>query len=250
MTGPQKAPPSIVAPVMQFLPVTDVQRSTRFYRDVLGFSVAREPSADYGVRALGEVSRGAARLQFTPAEEGSARRVLFLESADVDAEHAALRQRDAAPSAIERVNWIKMRMFEVRDSDGHVLWFGESFHAPTEAPEQHMLRQVMPEIPLSDVAAGVRHYCDVLGFKVNYQQHDLGVLDRDHVRVLLTARQPVHRGIACAYFYVENADALHQELRRSGALVQGVPVSQPWGLRDFSVQDPEGNILTFGQPFE
>jgi catechol 2,3-dioxygenase-like lactoylglutathione lyase family enzyme len=248
MSGPQKTPPSIVAPVMQFLPVADVERSTRFYRDVLGFSVLPLVSADYGVRALGEVVRGAARIQFTPQETDAARRVLFLESGDVDAEHARLRQ--AAPSAIERVNWIKMRMFEVRDPDGHVLWFGQSFHAPNAPPERDMLRQVMPEIPLGDVAAGVRHYCDVLGFHVNYQQHDLGVLDRDHVRVLLTARQPAHRGIACAYFYVEDADALHAELRRTGALIEGPPVSQPWGLRDFSVKDPEGNVLTFGQPFE
>jgi hypothetical protein len=28
------------------------------------------------------------------------------------------------------------------------------------------------------------------------------------------------------------------------------PVSRPWGLREFHVEDLEGNQLTFGQPFE
>jgi uncharacterized glyoxalase superfamily protein PhnB len=43
---------------------------------------------------------------------------------------------------------------------------------------------------------------------------------------------------------------LYAELRAKGANVQGEPVSQPWGLREFRVLDPEGNQLTFGQTFE
>ena len=108
----------------------------------------------------------------------------------------------------------------------------------------------MPELPLSDVAAGVTHYRDVLGFGVNYSQHDIGVMDRDEVRVLLIARSPRHTGIGSCAFSVADADALHAELTARGANVQGPPVSKPWGLREFSVLDPEGNRLTFAQTFE
>lgn len=113
-----------------------------------------------------------------------------------------------------------------------------------------MLEKIMPEIPLNDVAAGVVHYRDVLGFSVNYQDHNIGVMDRDAVRVLLIARTPRHTGIGSCYVYVENADALHAELVAKGAGVQGEPISRPWGLREFRVLDPEGNQITFGQPFE
>jgi uncharacterized glyoxalase superfamily protein PhnB len=113
-----------------------------------------------------------------------------------------------------------------------------------------MLVKIMPELPLSDVPAGVAYYRDVLGFSVNYQQHDIGVLDRDQVRVLLIARTERHAGIGSCYVYVRDADALHAELVARGANVQGEPVSRPWGLREFVVLDPEGNRLTFGQPFE
>lgn len=41
----------------------------------------------------------------------------------------------------------------------------------------------MPELPFNDVPAAVRHYRDVLGFSVNYEQDDLGVMDRDEVRL-------------------------------------------------------------------
>jgi uncharacterized glyoxalase superfamily protein PhnB len=113
-----------------------------------------------------------------------------------------------------------------------------------------MLRQIMPGLPLDDMPAGVAYYRDVLGFKVNYQQHDLGVMDRDDVRLLLIARTPRHNGIGSAYVYVEEADALYEELCAKGAKVQGEPVSQVWGLREFRVSDLEGNEITFGQPFE
>ena len=111
-----------------------------------------------------------------------------------------------------------------------------------------MLQRVMPELPLTDVGAGVAYYRDVLGFGVNYQQHDIGVMDRDSVRVLLIARTERHAGIGSAYVYVHDADALHAEFRAKGADVRGEPISHPWGLRDFRVRDPEGNELTFGQP--
>ncbi len=113
-----------------------------------------------------------------------------------------------------------------------------------------MLTTVMPEFPMNDVPAGVRHYRDVLGFSVNYEQHNIGVLDRDAIRVLLIARTPQHSGIGSASFYVRDVDRLYAELLTKGATMQGQPVSQPWGLREFSILDIERNRLTFGQPFE
>ena len=107
----------------------------------------------------------------------------------------------------------------------------------------------MPELPLTDVAAGIAHYRDLLGFHVNYQQDDLAVMDRDAVRLLLVLRTERYKGIGSAYVYVRDADALHAELSAKGVNVLGEPVSQPWGLREFRVLDPEGNQITFGQPF-
>lgn len=71
-----------------------------------------------------------------------------------------------------------------------------------------MFEKIMPELPLDDVPAGVAYYRDVLGFKVNYAQHDIGVMDRDDVRILLIARTRAHRGAGSCYVYVSDADAL------------------------------------------
>ncbi|HEX6052222.1 MAG TPA: VOC family protein [Gemmatimonadaceae bacterium] len=235
----------ITAPVSQQLTVSDIQRAVRFYRDVLGFEVRS------ALDGRAEVVRGPARIELSAATgPDSDRRVLFFETDDAEAMRSVLAAAGAQPSALGDVNWIKMRMFEVRDPDGHVVWFGSSYAEPNAPRAERSLRTVMPELPLTDVPAGVAYYRDVLGFTVNYAQHDIGVMDRGETRLLLVARTPRHAGIGSCYFYVEDADALHAELAGKGAKVQGEPVSQPWGLREFRVLDLEGNQLTFGQPFE
>jgi hypothetical protein len=155
----------IVSPVGRELVVADVARSAAFYRDVLGLD---------------------AEIQFVAGAPQS-RSIVFFETDDVAGLRDAIASRGGAPSAIERVNWIKMEMFEVRDPDGHVLWFGQSFHRPS-IETRGQLRKMLPAMPQSNVAAAIAHYRDVLGFTINYAQDDLGVMDRDSVTILLVAR--------------------------------------------------------------
>jgi catechol 2,3-dioxygenase-like lactoylglutathione lyase family enzyme len=232
---------------MRSLTVGDIDRSVAFYRDILGFQIQKE--------AVGtEAILGPARIRFEPGHApGSA--VLFLQSDDVAAKRSAILASGGAPSEIEKVNWIKMRMFEVRDPDGNVIWFGQTYHEEQGSPswregQPRGIRLALPELPFDNVPAAVDYYCDVLGFRINYQQDDLGVLERDAITILLIARTEQHTGIGSFGTYVENADALYAELMAKGARVQGAPVSYPWGLRCFSVLDLEGNRITFSQTFE
>jgi uncharacterized glyoxalase superfamily protein PhnB len=251
--------PAIVAPVSRRLAVADARRTLAFYRDVLGFDV-RSVRDENGIPSEVEVAYGPAVIQLGRGESAvdstGARRprgsaILFFQVNDAAAMRDSAITRGGTPSDLENVNWIKMRMFEIEDPDGHILWFGQSFHQPNPPLDpQRQLWQIMPSLPLSDVPAGVAYYRDVLGFHVNYAQHDLGVMDRDAVRILLIARTERHTGIGSCYVYVRDADALHAELRAKGANVLDEPISHPWGLRDFQVLDREGNQVTFGQPFE
>ena len=240
--------PTIVAPLSRHLDVADLVRAVTFYRDIVGFEVHAHDGQ------LAELTLGPARITLglrDSRSEGDSRSILFFETDDVAATYDILAARGARPTEPEVVNWIKMRMIEIRDPDGNSLWFGTSIRGGHErSPHRRILRKVMPELPLSNVAAGVVHYRDVLGFEVNYSQHDIGVMDRDDMRLLLIARSARHTGIGSCAFYVTDADALHAELTARGANVQGPPVSKPWGLREFSVLDPEENRLTFAQTFE
>ena len=250
---PRLAEPQITAPVSRWLGARDVDRTVAFWRDILGFEVTeRTPDG------AAEVRSGRARIHFGELDAapdfskegppGSA--IVFFDTDDVAAMHAAIRRRGGQPSELEKVNWIKRSVFEVRDPDGHVIWFGQSYHQNSPGRSRRMMSRIMPELPCDDVPAAVAHYRDVLGFSINYAQDEIGVMERDEVSLLLIARTPQHGGIGSAYFYVRDVDALYAELVRSGADVQGEPVSQPWGLREFRVLDPNRNRLTFAQTFE
>jgi catechol 2,3-dioxygenase-like lactoylglutathione lyase family enzyme len=242
---------NLVAPAMRFVPVSNLKASIAFYINQLGF-VRHELQADYGVTAAAELALGPVVLQLCQIHSADEMepRILFFESEDVSAFRTSLQQRGASPSNLQRVNWIKMEMFEVRDPDRNTLWFGQSFHEPDREEPPSMVKQLLPHFPVDDVPKAIRYYCDVLGFKINYAQDDLGVMCRDKGTLLLIPRAEPHTGIGSCTAYIENADTLHGELVASGANVLGPPVSRPWGLRDFIVVDESGNRITFAQPFE
>jgi uncharacterized glyoxalase superfamily protein PhnB len=49
------------------------------------------------------------------------------------------------------------------------------------------------------------------------------------------------------YVYVDDVDALHEELVERGAEILHAPVDTEYGMRDFRVRDPHGYILAFGK---
>jgi uncharacterized glyoxalase superfamily protein PhnB len=251
-------PPVIVSAVSRFLAVSDLGSTSRFYRDTLGFEEkpgSESLSVEF-VRGPARIVAKVGDMSFDstgdPQPRGSG--IVFVQVDDVEALRAEIVGKGGKPSPLEKANWLKMRLFELRDPDGHTIWFGQSYHVdlePRHVPEgKGQLREMLPHLPLNDVAAGIAYYKDVLGFSINYAQHNLGVMFRDSGTLLLMARTPSHTGIGSCTAYVSDADKLYVELAAKGAKMQGAPVSQPWGLRDFSVTDLEGNRITFAQPFE
>ena len=49
-----------------------------------------------------------------------------------------------------------------------------------------------------------------------------------------------------AYVWLDDADALHAELAAKGATVVRAPCNQPYGCRDFEIDDGNGYRLCFG----
>jgi len=249
---------SILSPVSRYLWVADIERSLAFYTGQLGFTAVAKQGDQ-----LREVILGPARLIFHtnpgayddpagPAVAGNA--MIFFETDDVVGLQKELKEKGLNPSGVEKVNWIKMQLFFVVDPDGHHLWFGQSYHefySELHAPGKNgQLRTIMPCFPCADVTEAVKYYTAVLGFSVNYQQHDLGVMDRDRVRILLVKATDGNSGTGACCIYINHADELYAALQANGANTLGEPVSRPWGLRDFSILDQDGNRIDFAQTFE
>ncbi len=107
------------------------------------------------------------------------------------------------------------------------------------------------------------YYRDVLGFTERSVFEGVGeepavyaILDKDGIEIHLQIRRrevfaDKREGIESdAYFFVPDADALHTELVSRGASVLRPPQDEPYGLRDFTVEDLEGHRLVFGTPLD
>lgn len=113
-------------------------------------------------------------------------------------------------------------------------------------------RRASPIFPVRDMTAALAHYA-ALGFDTVRHEggDDYGFADRDGVGLHLAAdpgHDPGHSH-ASAYLYVRDADAVYEEWARPGIGGQTRPVGPtPYGLREGSHTDPDGNLIRFGSP--
>lgn len=104
---------------------------------------------------------------------------------------------------------------------------------------------------VSDIAASLAYYRDVLGFQVTFeygQPLSYACLCRDEVALHLlassrTKRLPGH-GAICVF--VRDVDQIYAEVSGRGAKLLNQPEDRDYGMRDFDVVDADGNQLTFG----
>ena len=124
---------------------------------------------------------------------------------------------------------------------------------------------VAPVLGCEQVMAVAEWFRDVLGFDLDparvfavdpREGASYAIVDRDGIEVHLQLRRVAGPHVSAdpnAYeFYarVPDADALHTEFVGRGAkIVQPLEV-QPYGMRDFSVESPEGHRLMFGSAVE
>lgn len=122
----------------------------------------------------------------------------------------------------------------------------------------------------NDVERLLAHYVDVLSFELAYRQPDdepanfcilkLGeaqimiaetpsaelVKGRNDGRLLEEMVPRVGRpGPISVYIVVEDVDAYHSQVAAAGADIIESIWDAPWGLRQFSVLDSDGNLTTF-----
>ena len=67
--------------------------------------------------------------------------------------------------------------------------------------------------------------------------------DRDQVAGLVAKG-----ALGGVHFRTEDADATFAQVRDSGAEIVQEPTDQFWGMRDFAVRDPSGNLVRIEQP--
>jgi len=114
-------------------------------------------------------------------------------------------------------------------------------------------RHIAPVLQVADVRAALDYYRWVLGFEEEFVWGDppqYGMVGRDHrAEVHFTLKTPV-RDRSILYINVPDADAYHAEVAARGAKVTAPPADQPYRMREFAVEDPDGHRLFIGSQLE
>ena len=83
-----------------------------------------------------------------------------------------------------------------------------------------------------------------IGFHLVYQREDMhAVMGRGEVQLHLSAME---QAPACQII-VERVDELYQEIAIADVKVIYPLGNRPWGNRDFTIEDSDGNQITFSQ---
>ena len=111
------------------------------------------------------------------------------------------------------------------------------------------LVKAVPRFPVLDVRAALEFYEKQLGFTKLFDWDDYAGVGRDgfELHLFRTDDRNLPRWTACRVNVV-GVDALHAELEKAGVIhPNGGLANQPWGFREFTVLDPFGNAIVFGE---
>ena len=119
-----------------------------------------------------------------------------------------------------------------------------------------------PILLVKDVVASADYYRDKLGFSYDRLWGEppcFCILWRDNFHLMLSQTDDLkaivpHYKIVekmwNVYFWVDDVDALFQEYKTRGATIDYELCDQPYGCREFGIQDLDGYDIAFGQDMD
>ena len=111
---------------------------------------------------------------------------------------------------------------------------------------------ILPSRSLNDTLAFYRR----LGFEGHIHSHgDYAILTRGSVELhFFTHRElnPAESAASC-YIRVLDVENVYRAFASAKLPTKGIPrqsdlADKPWGMREFAIVDPDGNLLRIGQP--
>ncbi len=114
-----------------------------------------------------------------------------------------------------------------------------------------MLTAIHPKLPMRDKSATIGYYNGKLGFRILSDYGDYLILEKDQIELHFFSFPGLDPAINYGQVYIRcsDIDIFYQRL-----IDQQVPIhpngalsNKPWRQREFSLLDPDNNLLTFGQ---
>ncbi len=114
-----------------------------------------------------------------------------------------------------------------------------------------MLTDIHPKLPMRDRAKTKAYYLE-LGFLPSggeYEDYLMMKKDQVEIHFFLYKELDPKENYGQVYIRTGDIDALYQSLLDHNIAIHpnGPLQDKPWGQREFSLLDPDNNLLTFGQ---
>ena len=124
---------------------------------------------------------------------------------------------------------------------------------PAHTPDPNdPLQGQAPVLKVSDIAKGLEYYKNVLGFQEEFRAGEpanYAGIARGMIHFhLSTGSNAIDKGTI--YIFVKQVDKLFAEYKSKGAKIVSEPKDQSYGMREFSLKTPDGQLLCFGEGIE
>lgn len=116
-----------------------------------------------------------------------------------------------------------------------------------------MLKEINPKLPMRDKTATKDFYLNKLGFEefgtIDYEGYLM--IQKDNIQIHFFEFKELDplENYGQVYIRTDEIDSLYQSLTDKGINIHpaGHLQTKPWGQREFSLLDPDNNLLTFGE---
>jgi catechol 2,3-dioxygenase-like lactoylglutathione lyase family enzyme len=104
---------------------------------------------------------------------------------------------------------------------------------------------------VSDLSDSLAFYQDVLGFSIGFEFGGYAGIRLGSAAIHLSSGNPKPPGSGHVYFFCdEEVDTYFIQVQGKGASISRSIETASYGMRDFAVRDPDGNIIEFGHDSE
>lgn len=116
-----------------------------------------------------------------------------------------------------------------------------------------MLTDINPKLPMRDKNVTREFYTKQLGFKVfgSAEFDDYLMMERDRIQIHFFKFRDLNpkENYGQVYVRTDHIDAFYKSLLEKQTRIHpnGALEVKPWGQKEFSILDPDHNLLTFGQ---
>jgi Glyoxalase/Bleomycin resistance protein/Dioxygenase superfamily len=104
---------------------------------------------------------------------------------------------------------------------------------------------IAPRFVVQDLEQALAFYAQ-LGFHTTYHNEAFAIVERDGIDLHLNGSPDSPRRHGVCWIAVTNIEVLYQQYLPTNA-VQSAPQAQPWGLNEFFIRDPFGNLILFAE---